>query len=847
MVQLETLYKYHDMCLTLIPLNSKTKEPYEKYANYKTVPQGRDALKVLFRSYPDADWAVYCINGVVGFDFDSPKTYEVYFNNIDTLTTKSPSGGYHMFIKSLAPLKSFEVMGLEIKVNLLNTLIGDGYEIIKDCSLKELEDAEGFIKKTLPKMKTYNTKTNKQLKDLKISDVVLEYAEKKESGHNYWRAFCPIHGDIETPHLYIYEETNSWYCFKCNKGGLPGHFIADVEGIKLKEVPKLLKDKFDIDISTEDEEDTKFFLSTVKCNGVLYEQVLQGEDYKFISYQNNQFVFDNYIKDNKTGFDYYPCVDEEVLKGAVKFCNGISEYASNQELLIDIERFLYRWLDIEDSDRMLFSYYVLQTWLFDCFETIGYARALGTLGVGKTRFLDAIGGICYKPITTTGALNVAPIFRILDKHQGTFVMDEADLDKSDETVAIMKILNSGWSYGKPVLRCNPNDVNEIQTFRIYGPKVLATRGRYKDKALESRCYTVTLTKTEREDIPVQQGEAFEMEQDIIKNKLLAFRLKNYDVIKYDPTLQQRFIGADPRLVQKIISLASIFKDDEKALNNLIGYTMQAQKDLIEETRESMEGKIGLILLNILVTGLEYFDTIDEIVMSSKDIANIYNKDISVEKYQIGTPKVGLVLKTLGFKTNPERKRNISICEHIKNLNGESILPSQTRQLVTTPEMVRKTLKRLTFPGEEKYLELWGVVTSVTSTKGECQISVFSDGFDIKKSEKTKDPLSPLEPVTPVTPVTDEKKRKKTIKLSLHEKINAYYSNIWAGNNGPVDSISFTPFCMDCANHLKVPTTDIKPTAEKIFAITPKPEQDYTIVRTAEEAQQAAEALKGAGY
>lgn len=310
MVQLETLYKYHDMGLTLIPLDPKTKEPYGKYATYKTIPQSREALKILFHTYPDANWAVYCINGVVGFDFDSPKTYEVYFNNVDTLTTRSPSGGYHMFIKSLAPLKSFETMGLEIKVNLPNTLIGDGYEIIKDCPLKELEDAESFIKKTLPKLKTYKTKADKKLKDLKISDIVLKYAEKKESGHNYWRAFCPIHGDTETAHLYVYEETNSWYCFKCNKGGLTGHFIAEVEGIKLKEVPKLLKDRFDIDISTEDEDDTKFFVSTVKCNGILHEQILQGEYYKFISYQNNRFVFDDCVKDSKTGFDYYPCVDQ---------------------------------------------------------------------------------------------------------------------------------------------------------------------------------------------------------------------------------------------------------------------------------------------------------------------------------------------------------------------------------------------------------------------------------------------------------------------------------------------------------------------------------------------------------
>lgn len=825
------------MGITLVPIDPATKKPFDKYKQYKDIKQEFKALEILYNTYPTANWAVYCIGGIIGLDFDSANTYEEFFHDLDTLTTRSPSGGYHGFIKSLAPLKQFQDIGLEVKVNELNTLIGNGYEVTRDVQIKEFEDAESFIKSRLPKLKSYKGKDINKFKGLKIGDVVGLYCEKKKEGHGYWQAMCPIHGDTDTPHLYVYEDSNKFYCHKCKKGGLAAHFVSAIEGIKLKDVPTLLKDKFNIDIE-EGEETLDIYKSTVKINGVLYEQILQDGVYRFVSYQNNEFVFFDSIKDE--GIEYFPCVDEEVTKKAVVFCNGITEYPSVKTLLVEIDKFLYKWLDIDTADRTLYTYYILQTWLYDCFETIGYARALGTWGVGKTRFLDAIGGLCYKPIFTTGAINAAPVFRILDKHKGTFVMDEADMDKSDETQSIMKILNSGWTRGKPVMRCNPNNVNEIQTFEIYGPKVLATRATYKDKALESRCYTTTLTKTEREDIPVQQGKEFEKEQDIIKNKLLAFRLKNFNIIEYDPTLQERFSGVDPRLIQKIISLASIFKNDEESLNILIDYTSRSQENLIEEAQESKEGKIGLIVLDILVKGLEYFETIDEVIFSSKDIATVYNKG-KPEKYHISAQGVGKVIKGLGFETDNERKRKLSLCDHIKNLNGDEILPSQNRQLVTTPELVRKTLKRLTFFNEEKYHKLRGAVTSVTYTKGEYQNNfLLRNSAHINVSEK-KEGDSPYVHVTNVTHVTE-----------ISKKIVPYYSNFWAGNNGPVNSTNIVKFCIDCALHLKVNPGEIKPHAEKLFAITPKQdpgieEQNFTLVRTAAEADQAVNALMEAGY
>jgi hypothetical protein len=228
---IETLKKFHRMGLILIPMTIRDgeKTPLLPYGGWKEKAQDWITLQGLYESYKDIKplhWAVYCVNGMVGLDFDSPKDYEVFFNNIETLTTRSPSGGYHMLLKSLQTCGAFKILGTEIKVNDLITIIGEGYEIIKDAPIKELEDVEVFVKNKFPKIKAIS-----ELKDIKISDVINKFTKKENDFHGGWTAFCPIHVDTKTPHLHIYESTNTFHCFKCKKSGNAINFIKEYKGI----------------------------------------------------------------------------------------------------------------------------------------------------------------------------------------------------------------------------------------------------------------------------------------------------------------------------------------------------------------------------------------------------------------------------------------------------------------------------------------------------------------------------------------------------------------------------------------------------------------------------------------
>ncbi len=121
-----------------------------------------------------------------------------------------------------------------------------------------------------------------------------------------------------------------------------------------------------------------------------------------------------------------------------------------RKLVAEIRVFIHAHVDVSPLFETIASYYVLFSWLYDCFNELPYLRVRGDTGSGKG--LDVFRpsvSVCYKPIFASGASTVSPIFRILDSFQGTLIIDEADFRASDEKAEITKILNNGNARGFP--------------------------------------------------------------------------------------------------------------------------------------------------------------------------------------------------------------------------------------------------------------------------------------------------------------------------------------------------------------------------------------------------------------
>jgi len=131
---------------------------------------------------------------------------------------------------------------------------------------------------------------------------------------------------------------------------------------------------------------------------------------------------------NNRDAQYKPNTGDEAIKALVLLPNQATEYGTDEQLASEIQSFIHEWLDIDPLYERLATYYIMITWLYDQLHTIPYLRALGDTGVGKTRFLDTIGGLCYKATYINGAITPAPIFRLQEKWKGTLILDEGDLN-----------------------------------------------------------------------------------------------------------------------------------------------------------------------------------------------------------------------------------------------------------------------------------------------------------------------------------------------------------------------------------------------------------------------------------
>ncbi len=381
--------------------------------------------------------------------------------------------------------------------------------------------------------------------------------------------------------------------------------------------------------------DTKYVSSLVEKNR-LVEMVYNPELERtsFVVFENSAIRIQDSITTPSGTYKPLGLDNNIVTRGVILFPSVAEEYGSDEALIIEIQEFIHRYLAVSPRYERIASYYALFTWVYDKFNELPYLRALGDYGSGKTRFLQVIGSICYKPIFAAGATTVSPIFRMLDIHRGTLVFDEADFRLSDQTADIVKILNSGYMKGFPVWRSDTskNGNFEPQFFNIFSPKILATRGQFQDKALESRFLIEEMGKGKlRADIPITLPDCFHDEARALRNKLLTWRLRNF----YKPVLEEvwRGVNIQSRLLQitaplLAIGTSEIFRSDIKQ------FIKEYESELTTDRSLSEEADILRALLVCRVRNTE---------PTIKQITEEYNSTFA-SKNQIEYRKMGSLVR-----------------------------------------------------------------------------------------------------------------------------------------------------------------------------------------------------------
>jgi hypothetical protein len=305
---------------------------------------------------------------------------------------------------------------------------------------------------------------------------------------------------------------------------------------------------------------------------------------------------------NGEEFSPYPPSNNLLKNNVVLFPTIPEEYGTEEQLLTEVRAFIHRYVDLSPTFEEIAVHYVLFTWVYDVFEDLPYLRVRGDFGTGKSRFLLIVGSICYRPIFASGAATASPLFRILEEFGGTLIIDESDFRASDEKTDLVKILNSGTSRGFPVLRSEVTPQGEFnpRSYQVYGPKIVASRGYFEDRALESRFLTEDLgTREIRPEIPVNLPSTYREEALKLRNKLLLYRFRNRHAQRLTSEMVDRTI--DLRLNQIFVPLLSTISNTD-AREAVLQRARAWQAEMAEERGAELEARILEVIRDLLAAG-----------------------------------------------------------------------------------------------------------------------------------------------------------------------------------------------------------------------------------------------------
>jgi hypothetical protein len=428
----------------------------------------------------------------------------------------------------------------------------------------------------------------------------------------------------------------------------PEEFIAEELGIPVSKMGvdeiKKRKEKKDNVVETSFLETPEYILEQIGSADYADDAVCKRELGKpsFVKFSRLNGEIDIVNEFEYKGVVYRPIVDDILLKGGIMLPTGVEEYKNTKEITDQIYEYITERIQVPQNpvnyERFLPNL-ILFYWLYDKFPFVPYIHFVGGTGTGKTTAMETIGSLSYKPIDSSGSLTIASMFRMATAWRGTLLIDEFE-KVGEDTKSIILFLKAGVS-NRLVLRTEGDKIKKLTAYIIKSPKIFTSEKPMDDAGLLSRTITIKMEKNTKR-LPLYQLREDYKEAEDIRNKLLLWRLHNYDNIslkdiKYGfPELE-----VFDRRVQQILTPIYFFSDEEKR-KDILQFAKEQEEETLRERRESLEGSIFEMMLEIWNDG-------DEVQL--KSLTSRLNEDRKSGGYrsELTEKKVAnIIRKVLGF-------------------------------------------------------------------------------------------------------------------------------------------------------------------------------------------------------
>jgi hypothetical protein len=366
-------------------------------------------------------------------------------------------------------------------------------------------------------------------------------------------------------------------------------------------------------------------------NGWMIEYLYDVEqDRALLAWRDPQGRIDSGPEVIIEGKRYLPYPQNETLRsGAIVFASALGERKSIAELVAYIELYLNSiYIMPSDQTARLVAYWVLSTWLYDCFETVIYLRAMGGAGSGKSEFVKRVGLICYRTMTANGAGSTSSLFRAVERYKGSVILDEADLQQSDTEADMVKFYNLGAMRGNPIWRTvevtGPNGQKdwEEKAFQTFCPKLIAMRKDFRDDAVGTRSLTLKLQPRETTElvaagVPLTINAGIRARAQALRNLLMRWRMENWQPeIEVDASFYDLTISA--RLNQVAGPLLAIARDDPDQQEDI----RKTLREYYQETIINQSMTLSARVLEALWKIYQYPDLHKEMVKVESDGSEI---------------------------------------------------------------------------------------------------------------------------------------------------------------------------------------------------------------------------------
>jgi len=373
-----------------------------------------------------------------------------------------------------------------------------------------------------------------------------------------------------------------------------------------------------------------------------------------------------------------------------KQSGDVEEYGDTLELVKELCVFLNTWIDMEERYLKIVAFYILLTYIYDSFLEVPYLHITGDLSKGKSRLaVDLLGSLCFRPIVTIGVSSIASLMRVMQGIKGTLIIDEFELrSASDKTSEVTQMLNASYKKDIAVFRCDVEGSKgkkmKVETFDLFGPKILVSRGPLKDDALNSRCLPILLNKTSRDDISLLIKPALARDALALRNKLLLWRFRNRGRTVEDADQSFGQMELTKRVAQLFALMSIVTKDDPDMFAFLKSYAEEIQREatrqrgdslvgnlvayLHSQTDETVQEKYTFLVPDIMAT----LNEDSERKLTSNYLSRFLRRELQIESYRYGHANI--------------RKFDVSL-EHLNELFGRYGF-----EKITVPEGLETLLK-----------------------------------------------------------------------------------------------------------------------------------------------------------